>query len=98
MDDFEITGIVKDYNGMISHCCVEGYGIQPVATIKRLIMEGACSFFISDEERKKNVYAQTYPNGKVFLTTDRYGFGMNRLNFLPLFDKPILRQIIESDR
>ena len=82
----------------ISHYGVKGYGVQSVAIIERLIMEETCSFFIYDREKRRNVYARTFTDGTRFLTTDRDGFGMNRLNFLPLFDKPLLRQLIESIR
>jgi hypothetical protein len=98
LDDFEIYGIVKDIHGIISHCDVKGYGFQSVAIIDRLIMEETCSFFIYDGEKRRNVYARTSTNGIRFLTTSRDGLGMNRLNFLPLFDKPLLRQLIESVR
>ena len=69
-----------------------------LAIIERLIREGACSFFISDGEYKKIVYARTSPNGTSFLTTDSNGSDMDTLNFLPIFDKPLLRQLIEAVR
>ena len=99
MDEFEITCIVKDIDGTMSHCGVKGYGVQNVAIIEKLIREKACSFFIYDGENKeKNVYARTSPNGTIFLTTDPNGSDMNALNFLPLFDRPFLRQLIETVR
>jgi len=98
LDEFEITCIVKDMHGTISHCGVKGYGVQSVAIIKRLIMEETCCFFIYDGEKRRNVYTRTSSNGTSFLTTDPNGLGMNRLNFLPLIDKPLLRQLIESIR
>ena len=99
MDEFEITSVVKDKNGIISHWNVKGYGIQDVSTIERLISEDACSFFIYDGEKKKrNVYAMISQNGAIYLTTDPNGFGNNKLNFLPLFDRPFLKQLIESVR
>ena len=98
MDEFEITCIVKDRDGTISHCGVKGYGVQNVAIIEKLIREETCSFFIYEGEKKRNVYARTSPNGTTFLTTDPNGSDMNTLNFLPLFDKPLLRQLIESVR
>ena len=88
----------KRYYGTISHYGVKGYGVQSVAIIERLIMEETCSFFIYDGEKKRNVYTRTSTNGTRFLTTDPDGLGMNTLNFLPLFDKPLLRQLIESVR
>lgn len=98
MDEHEITSIVKDANGMISHCGVKGYGVQPIAIIVKLIEEGVWSFCTYDGENKLNVYAKTYPNGTTLLTTDPNGYDGNELNFLPLFDSPFLRQLIESDR
>ena len=97
MDGFEITCIVKDGNGIISHCGVKGYGIQNIWIVEKLIREEACSFFILDKEKKRNVYAKT-SNGTTYLTTDRHGSGRNALNFLPLFDKPSLKQLIEPIR
>ena len=98
MDEFEITCIVKDRDGTISHCGVKGYGVQNVGLMEKLIMEEACSFFIYDGEKKRKVYARTSPNGAIFLTTDPNGYDMETLNSLPLFDKPLLRQLIESVR
>jgi len=99
LDVFEITCITKDETGTISHCGVKGYGLQNVAIIEKLIEEDACSFFIYDGEKKKrNVYAMISQNGATYLTTDPNGFGNNKLNFLPLFDRPFLKQLIESVR
>jgi hypothetical protein len=98
LDEFEITCIVKDTSGMISNYGVKGYGIQSIAIIEKLIREEACSFFTYDGENKINVYAKTSPDGAIFLTTDPNGLDINTLNFLPLFDKPLLRQLIESVR
>ena len=82
----------------MSHCGVKGYGVQNVAIIEKLIKENICSFFISKRGYRKSVYARTSPNGTSFLTTDPNGSDMNTLNFLPLFDKPLLRQLIEPVR
>jgi len=98
LDEFEITCIVKDENGIISHCGVKGYDIQNVTIIERLIEEDACSFFIYDGQKKRNIYAITSPNGATHLTTDPQSPAMNALNFLPVFDRPLLRQLIESVR
>ena len=54
--------------------------------------------FLHMTEKKEKVYARTSPNGATFLTTDPNGSDMNGLNFLPLFDKPFVRQLIESVR
>lgn len=83
---------------MISYCGVKGYGVQPIAIIVKLIEEGVWSFFTYDRENKLNVYAKTYPNGTTFLTTDPNGSDMDALNFLPLFDRPLLRRLIETVR
>jgi hypothetical protein len=98
LDEFEITCIVKDIHGTISHCGVKGYGIQNVLIIENLIREEACSFFIHDGEKKKKVYARTSLNGTSFLTTDPTSSDIHGLNFLPLFDRPFVRQLIESVR
>lgn len=100
MDEFEITCVVKDANGIISHCGVKGYGVQNVSILENLIIEKTCSFFIYDggTKKKMNVYARTSPNGSTYLTTNSNGSGNNRLNFLPLFDERLLGQLIESDR
>lgn len=98
MDEFEITSIVIDKAGIISHCDVKGYGIQNIGLIERLILEGACSFFVGDEKRKREVFAKTSPIGEIFLTTDPNGYDMNTLNSLPILDKPLLRRIIEPAR
>ena len=97
MDDFEITCIVKDVNGVVSHCGVKGYGVQNVGLMEKLIMEEACSFFIYDGEKKRKVYVRTSPIGAIFLTTDPNGYDMDTLNSLPLLDKS-LRRLIESVR
>ena len=98
MDDFEITCIVKDKNGTISHCGVKGYGVQNVAIIEKLIREEVCSFFTYDRDNKVGVYATTSPDGRILLTTDPKGLGTSGLDFLPLFNSPSLRQLIESVR
>lgn len=98
MDAFEIDCIVKDTDGIISHCGVKGYGVQPIAIIDKLIREETCSFFTYDKENKLNVYAKTSPSGTTFLTTDPNGSDRNGLNFLPLYDRPFLRHLIESIR
>jgi len=98
LDAFEINCIVKDTDGIISHCGVKGYGVQPIAIIEKLIEEGVCAFFAYDRENKLYIYARTSSNGTTFLTTDPNGFDMKGLNFLPLFDRPLLRQLIESVR
>ena len=99
MDEHEITCVVKDKDGSVSHCGVKGYGVQDILIIEKLIREEACTFFIYEGDKKKrNVYARTSPNGKSFLTTNPNGPDMNTLNFLPLFDRPLLRRLIETVR
>lgn len=98
MDEFEITCCVKDSSGMISHYGVKGYGIQNIAIIENLIREQSCSFFTYERENKLNVYKTTSPDGTIFLTTDPKGSIAKGLDFLPLLDKPLLRQLIESVR
>lgn len=98
MDEFEIDCIVKDTNGILSHCGVKGYGVQNVLIIEKLIREDACTFFIYEADKKKNVYARTSPNGTTILTTDPNGSDMNTLNSLPLLDRPSLRRLIEFVR
>ncbi len=98
MDEFEITCIIKDSSGTISHYGVKGYGVQSVAIIDKLIREEACSFFTFDRDNKLNVYTTTYPDGRILLTTDPKGLGTKGLDFLPLYDRPLLRQLIESVR
>ena len=87
MDELEITGIIRDKDGTISHCGVKGYGVQNVGLMEKLIMEEAYSFFIYDREKKRKVYVRTSPNGAIFLTTDPNGYNMDTLNSLPLLDK-----------
>jgi hypothetical protein len=96
LDELEITCIVKDIHGIISHCGVKGYDIQNILVLEKLIREEACSFFIYDGEKKRNVFARTSRDGKIFLTTDPNGSDMDTLNFLPLIDKPLLKKLIES--
>ena len=96
MEFFEITCIVKDENGIISHCGVKGYGIQDIAIIGKLIREVTCCFFIYNREKKKNVYARTTPNGATYLTTNLHSFDINTLNILPEFKRQFLSQLIES--
>ena len=45
-----------------------------------------------------NVYIRTSLNGTSFLTTDPHGSDINGLNYLPLFDGPFLRQLLDSVR
>lgn len=61
-------------------------------------MEKTSSFFISDGEIKRNVYALTSTDGTSFLTINPHGSDRNGLDFLPIFDIPLLRQLIESVR
>lgn len=98
MDEFEITCIVKDMHGTISHLGVKGYGVQNVIIIEKLIREKACSFFIYDGEKKRNVCARKSPDGTTYFTTDPTRSDMKGLEFLPLFDRPLLKQLIESVR
>jgi hypothetical protein len=98
LDEYEITGIVKDSNGLISHCGVKGYGVQNISIIERLIREETCSFFIYVGEEKRNVYTRTSVNESIFLTTDPNGYNMDTLNSLPLLDKPFFRRLIEPVR
>ena len=98
MDEFEITGIVRDWDGTFLHYGVKGHGIQNVGLVEKLIREEACSFFIYDGEEKRKLYIRSSPDETFFLTTDPNGLDMNTLNFLPLLDKPLLRQMIESVR
>jgi hypothetical protein len=94
IDDFKITYVTKDITGNISHCGVKSYGVQNVSIIEKLIKENICSFFISDRGTKKRMYTRTSPNGTILLTTDPNGSNTDTLNFLPLFDRPFLRQLI----
>jgi hypothetical protein len=98
LDSFEIDCIAKDANGIISHCGVKGYGVQPIAIIDKLIREDVCSFFTYDGEKRRKVYARTTSSGAPVLTTDLGGSDINGLNILPLFDGPFERQLIESVR
>jgi hypothetical protein len=98
LDDFEITCVSRDIDGLISHCGVKGYGVQPIAIINKLIEERVCSFYTYDKEIKKMVYSRPSPTGVTFLTTDPNRSDKHGLNFLPLFDKPLLRQLTESVR
>ena len=98
MDEYEITCIVKDVNGIISHCGVKAYGVQNIAIIEKLIKEDTCSFFAYDKGNKMNVYSKISTNGTIFLTTNPNGSDMDTLNFLPLLAGPLLRQLIESVR
>jgi hypothetical protein len=90
LDDFEIECIIKDSNGIISHCGVKGYGVQNVLMMEKLISEEACNFFIHEGEKKRKVYARASPKGTTFLTIDPNGLDMNTLNSLPLLDEPLL--------
>jgi hypothetical protein len=98
MDVFEIICVVNDNNGMISHCGVKGYGIQSIEIIEGLIREGICSFVAYDGIDKKNLYTKSSRDGTIFLTTDPDGSDMDTLKFLPLFDKPLVRQLLEPAR
>ena len=98
MDELEITGIIRDKQGTISHCGVIGYGIQNVGLIEKLIVEDACSFFAYDGKEKRNLYVRTTSNGAIFLTTDSNGYDLDGLDFLPVLDKPFLRRLIEPIR
>lgn len=98
MDEFEITSIVRDKTGTISHCGVKGYGIQNIGLMEKLILEDACSFFVLDGKQKREVFVRTSSKGEIFLTTDPNGYDMNTLNLLPVLDKPLLRRLIEPAR
>ena len=98
MDELEITGIVKDNDGTISHCGIKGYGIQNVELIEKLIMEESCSFFVYVGEEKKAVFVGTSADGAIFLTTDPNGYNKDTLNFLQILDKPLFKRLIEPTR
>jgi len=98
LDEFEITGIVRDKDGTISHCGVKGYGIQTIELMEKLIMEEVCSFFVYVGEEKKEMYARSSTDGVIFLTTDPNGYNKDTLNFLPLLDKPLFKRLIEPVR
>ncbi len=98
MDELEITGIVKDKDGIISHYDVKGYGIQNVELIEKLIMEESSSFFVYVGEEKKEVHVRTSTDGAIFLTTDPNGYNKDTLNFLPILDKPLFKRLIEPVR
>ena len=98
MDELEITGIVKDKDGIISHYDVKGYGIQNVELIEKLIMEESSSFFVYVGEEKKEVHARTSTDGKAYPTTDPFSSDTSRLNFLPILDKPLFKRLIEPVR
>ena len=98
MDVFEIICIIKDKNGMISHCGVKGYGIQSIEIIENLIREETCTFIAYAGEDNKIVYTKSSKDGTIFLTTDPNSFDMDTLDFLPPFDKPIVRQLLEPAR
>jgi hypothetical protein len=98
LDEHEIVGVINENNGMTSHCAVKGYGVQNVAIIERLIREKTASFFILDKENKLILYSKTSSNGTTYLTTNPHGFYRNRLNVLPICDKPLLKQLIEPAR
>ena len=63
-----------------------------------LIMEESSSFFVYVGEEKKEVYVRTSADGTSFLTTDRNGYNMDTLNFLPILDKPLFKRLIEPVR
>lgn len=98
MDELEITCVLKDKHGTISHCGVKGYGIQSIIIIEKLIKEETCSFFVYDGQTKKNIHAKYSTDVAIFLTTDPNGLDRDTLNFLPIIDKSFVRQEIEPDR
>lgn len=98
MDEYEITCVVKDVHGTISHCGVKGYGIQNIGLMEKLILEEACSFFVHDGEKKWNVCARSSSDGTIFLTTDPNGYDTDTLNFLPLCDRLFTKHLLETAR
>ena len=98
LDEVEITCIFIDANGIISHCGVKGYGIQDILTIEKLIRDEACSFFVNEGGKKRNVYVITASNNTALLTTDPSGTDTNGLDSLPPCDRPMIRYLIESIR
>ena len=98
MDDLEITGIVKDKEGIISLYDVKGYGIQNAELIEKLILEESCSFLVYVGEEKKAVFVGTSADGAIFLTTNPNGYDIDTLNFLPLLDKQLFKRLIEPVR
>lgn len=92
MDELEITCVLKDKHGTISHCGVKGYGIQSIIIIEKLIKEETCSFFVYDGQTKKNIHAKYSTDVAIFLTTDPNGLDRDTLNFLPIIDKSFVRQ------
>ena len=97
MDEIEIICIVKDRDGLVSHCGVKGYGVQDILIIEKLIREEVVLFLSMKETKKRGMYMQEL-NGKSFLTTDPNGSDMNTLDILPLFDRPLLRRLIKTVR
>ena len=98
MDEFEVTCIVKDENGTISHCGVKGYGIQDISTIEKLLEKETCSFIDYDGGIKKKIYLRESSDETIFLTSDAHDSDTNELNYLPICDRSFIKQLIESVR
>ena len=58
MDEHEITCVVKDEYGTVSHYGGKDYGVQDTLIIEKLIREEACTFFIYEGDRKRGIYMQ----------------------------------------
>ena len=58
MDEIEIICIVKDRDGLVSHCGVKGYGVQDILIIEKLIREEVVLFLSMKETKKRGMYMQ----------------------------------------
>ena len=83
MEEFEITCIETDDNGIITHVGLKKDGTQPVDIIVLLIHHKVYSFHTFKEGMRKEVYYRASTDGKRFLTIDPYGSLNDTLNFLP---------------
>lgn len=83
MEDYEISCIVHDDNGVITQVGVKGSATQSVPIIARLINDGTYSFYTYKNGIRANVYARKSINGSDFLTTSPDSTLVNNLDFLP---------------
>jgi len=83
VQEYEITCISHDDNGVITQVGVRESGTQSVSIISRLINDGTYSFYTFKNGYRAEVYARTSVNGNPFLTTDPDDMLVNNLDFLP---------------
>ncbi|MGD1837525.1 MAG: DUF3892 domain-containing protein [Nitrososphaeraceae archaeon] len=84
MGDYEITCIVHDYQGVITHVGLSGdYPKYSIPDIIRFMDNGHTFFTMRDYRRADVIAKQHHITGRQYLTTNPDDTRENNLDFLP---------------